>query len=79
MARIVTPKPDEHIRLIEDFQRGECCLIRGGTRAYLWAGLGANHNLRALTFSGPVLRKLAYAILREVPATKRRKKATHAA
>jgi hypothetical protein len=64
MARIrKTQDKDNHIlEIIGDRDEGRLFLVRGGKRAYLWAGEAS-----LVTVSGVVtLRKLAQAILAEV-------------
>lgn len=54
---------------------GTVHLVGGGKRAYLWCALpdGSSAWANVVTLSGPAtLRKLARAILREVPAPKKR-------
>ena len=52
---------------------GEINLIRGGKRAYFWVGSQGGHIGTTYTVSGVVaLRKLAQAILKELPRAKGR-------
>ena len=57
-----------------DFNDGEFLLVRGAARAFLWAG--PRHGDGGVwTLSGPAsLRRLAKAILAEVPEPKPRKR-----
>lgn len=67
---IVRNKDPWHRLTIHD--EGELILVGTGRRAYLWAGPRDRQDDGPYTFSGPVaLRKLAYEILRTVPARKK--------
>jgi hypothetical protein len=70
MARVIKPdSKHHHFRMIDkDY---ELLLVGRGTAAYLWAGLRRGHTSQyaTRTFHGRnPLRRLAYAILRNVPA-----------
>jgi hypothetical protein len=69
MARIKKVKDSWHRIVIEtDRKDGEVLLVRGGRRAYLWAGKTTVDKSGCVTVSGTVtLRKLAKAILAEIP------------
>lgn len=65
MARVVKNKEPHHALTIKDDNGLNVVLVRGGTRAYLWAD--GNHNRLVNTVSGvKTLRALAKAILKEV-------------
>lgn len=68
MARIKKSKEAWHRIVVEtDRKDGEVLLVRGGKRAYLWAGRSGPESFGCVTVSGTAtLRKLAQAILAEI-------------
>lgn len=72
MARIVKNQARHHRITLEERAYAELVLVRGGRNAYLW--LRGLHDEGIGIITGQVaLRKLAHAILREVPPAKRRR------
>ena len=71
MSKFVKPQQKYHaVRLRSDGNQGELLLVGKGRNAYLWAGTDGNYV--PVTFSGQqTLRKLAKAILENVPERKR--------
>lgn len=74
MSKFAKLESDDHAaRLRDDTNRGELLLVRGGKLAYINAI--TDHSGMLITFSGPQkLRKLAKAILAEVPDCTRKRK-----
>lgn len=72
MAKREGPEYTQRLDLLPPYPRGHLHLL-GGPRPYLWVGDDGARGGTTYTLSGPVrLRKLAYAILREVKAPKRK-------
>ena len=71
MAKIIKSIDKWHrIRILSDRDEGEMLLVGTGRNAYLWAGRPGSS---CVTFNGQqTLRKLAKAILANVPERKRK-------
>jgi hypothetical protein len=76
MARVVATPKDRNVRIrLHADLRGMAVLVPKGVNAYLWIGPRDEETDRATvyTFSGAVaLRRLARAILKELPAPRAR-------
>lgn len=72
MARIIKPEEKWHqLRVRSDRNNGELLLVGTGRNAYLWAGCDGNGAV--VIFTGQqTLRKIAKAILANVPERKRK-------